>query len=322
VLALRRPGSGVLPRSAWVFLLLLTLPALYVSAAAQSEQKTPALNRAELRQFFQPLLPPVALAALPQTTPQAPAPQTTPPRETPPPQSPAVAPAPVQEVPPGTAQPDLVGEIKLILTPVDAQGPAPGQVQIQTRPGTTRYTGTAVWNVANNAVPTSFWNANTAWNINNATFAFALTGIEGRKALFEDRTGNTFSYGCPNCSFFVSQSGVGPVPANLQTGITFQLNADGKLLAATCHASECRVGSIIGSSAATTQGGVGTGGNLFGGVIGSLLVNSQTTSIGIARSATSTCFNILGNNKADGTPFTDTDCVPGNGALVVFLVTR
>jgi len=322
VLALRRPGSGVLPRSAWVFLLLLTLPALYVSAAAQSEQKTPALNRAELRQFFQPLLPPVALAALPQTTPQAPAPQTTPPRETPPPQSPAVAPAPVQEVPPGTAQPDLVGEIKLILTPVDGQGPAPGQVQIQTRPGTTRYTGTAVWNVANNAVPTSFWNANTAWNINNATFAFALTGIEGRKALFEDRTGNTFSYGCPNCSFFVSQSGVGPVPANLQTGITFQLNADGKLLAATCHASECRVGSIIGSSAATTQGGVGTGGNFFGGVIGSLLVNSQTTSIGIARSATSTCFNILGNNKADGTPFTDTDCVPGNGALVVFLVTR
>jgi beta-lactamase regulating signal transducer with metallopeptidase domain len=318
VLALRRPGSGVLPRSAWVFLLILTLPALYVSAAAQSDQKTPALNRAELRQFFQPLLPPVALAAVPQTTSQAPAPQTTPPRETPPAQSPAVAPAPVQEVPPGTTQPDLVGEIKLILAPVDGQGPAPGQVQIQTRPGTTRYSGTAVWNVANNPVPPSFWNANTAWNINNATFAFALTGIEGRKALFEDRTGNTFSYGCPNCSFFVSQSGVGSVPANPQAGIAFQLSADGKLLAATCHASECRVASIIASPA----GGAIVGGTLPGALIGGLLVNSQTTSIGIARSGATTCFNALGNTKADGTAFTDADCVQGTAAVVIFLVTR
>src|SRR5439155_13661440 len=46
--------------------------------------------------------------------------------------------------------PDLVGEIRLILTPVDAElGRGNGQVQITTRSGTNQYRGSAVWNARN-----------------------------------------------------------------------------------------------------------------------------------------------------------------------------
>jgi beta-lactamase regulating signal transducer with metallopeptidase domain len=324
VLALRRPGSGVLPKPAWVVLLVLTLPALYVSAASQSGEKMPALDPVEVRQLFQPLVAPVAIAALPPAAPQAPAQETRQPQPgTAPAQVNPVAPSP--GVPPGTSQPvtinpDLVGEIRLILAPVD-QALTRGQVEIQTRAGTTGYTGTAVWNITNNAV--SLWNNNTTWNLNNATFAFALTGIEGRKTLFEDRNGNTFSYGCPSCTFFVSQSGVGSLPASPDLGIAFQLSADGKLLSATCHARECRIGSIIGNTTTvTTQGGAGTGEGLFSGLLSAVLQNSQTTSLGIAQSSTSTCFNLLGANKADGNPFTNADCDRGWATAVLFSIAR
>ena len=59
--------------------------------------------------------------------------------------------------------PDLVGEIRLILTPVDAElGRGNGQVQITTRSGTNRYTGAAVWNVRNNAMDARPWADNDA----------------------------------------------------------------------------------------------------------------------------------------------------------------
>ena len=46
--------------------------------------------------------------------------------------------------------PELVGEIRLILAPVDAElGRGNSQIQISTRSGTNRYTGTAVWHVQN-----------------------------------------------------------------------------------------------------------------------------------------------------------------------------
>ena len=57
-----------------------------------------------------------------------------------------------------TINPDLVGEIRLILTPVDAElGRGNGQVQITTRSGTNRYTGAAVWNFRNSAFDPNTW---------------------------------------------------------------------------------------------------------------------------------------------------------------------
>ena len=54
--------------------------------------------------------------------------------------------------------PDLVGEIRLILSPVDAElGRGNSQIQIQTRSGTNKFTGAAVWNVQNTALNANTW---------------------------------------------------------------------------------------------------------------------------------------------------------------------
>src|SRR4029450_4220249 len=58
--------------------------------------------------------------------------------------------------------PELVGEIRLVLAPVDAElGRGNTQIQVQTKGGTNKYSGTAVWNIQNTAL-----NANT-WDNNN-----------------------------------------------------------------------------------------------------------------------------------------------------------
>jgi len=60
-----------------------------------------------------------------------------------------------------TINPDLVGEIRLILAPVDAeQGRGNTQVQIQTRSGTNKYTGSAAWYVRNTALNPNTWTNN------------------------------------------------------------------------------------------------------------------------------------------------------------------
>jgi hypothetical protein len=89
--------------------------------------------------------------------------------------------------------PDMVGEMRVILAPVDAEtGRGAGQVQILTRSGTNRFQGSAVWNVQNSALNANTWNNNrtgadkTWFNrqqlsvnyggpiIKNKTFFFAL----------------------------------------------------------------------------------------------------------------------------------------------------
>src|SRR5688572_10696241 len=92
--------------------------------------------------------------------------------------------------------PDLVGEIRMILAPVDAEvGRGNSQIQVRTRSGTNRFTGSAVWNVQNTALDANTWANNRtqpepparAWRnlqqytlslggpiIKNKTFFFAL----------------------------------------------------------------------------------------------------------------------------------------------------
>jgi hypothetical protein len=60
-----------------------------------------------------------------------------------------------------TLSPDLVGEIRLILSPVDAElGRGNSQIQILTRSGTNKYTGAATWNVRNSALDANSWTNN------------------------------------------------------------------------------------------------------------------------------------------------------------------
>src|SRR5438128_8583822 len=57
--------------------------------------------------------------------------------------------------------PDLVGEVKMILAPVDAEmGRGSGQVQIQTRSGTNQFHGGGVWSVKNSALDANTWENN------------------------------------------------------------------------------------------------------------------------------------------------------------------
>jgi hypothetical protein len=58
--------------------------------------------------------------------------------------------------------PDLVGEVRLILAPVDAElGRGNGTIQITTRSGTNKYTGSAVWTIRNSALNPNTWANNS-----------------------------------------------------------------------------------------------------------------------------------------------------------------
>ena len=93
--------------------------------------------------------------------------------------------------------PDLVGEMRVILTPVDAEtGRGNGQVQILTRSGTNQFTGSAVWAVRNSAL-----DANT-WSNNNTVVNGVWTPT---KPDWTNRHQATVSYGGPivkNKTFF------------------------------------------------------------------------------------------------------------------------
>src|SRR5262249_8595720 len=69
--------------------------------------------------------------------------------------------------------PDLVGEVRLIVSPVDAElGRGNGAVQITTRSGTNQFRGAAVWNVQNAYLNANTWTGNRTntplnWIANN-----------------------------------------------------------------------------------------------------------------------------------------------------------
>src|SRR5437867_3895152 len=61
--------------------------------------------------------------------------------------------------------PDLVGEIRMILSPVDAEmGRGSGQVQIQSKSGTNQFHGGGVWSVKNSVLDSNVWENNRTVN--------------------------------------------------------------------------------------------------------------------------------------------------------------
>ena len=93
-----------------------------------------------------------------------------------------------------TLLPDLVGEIRLILSPVDAElGRGNSQIQISTRSGTNRYTGSAAWYVRNTAL-----DANT-WVNNHTPFTDPATGqtTNSTQKPWRNNHQYTVSYGGP-----------------------------------------------------------------------------------------------------------------------------
>jgi hypothetical protein len=86
--------------------------------------------------------------------------------------------------------PDLVGEIRMILSPVDAEtGRGNGQVQVTTRSGGNAFSGSAVWNVRNSALDSRTWTDNrtlggpptTPWiSQNQYTLSFGGPIVRGK----------------------------------------------------------------------------------------------------------------------------------------------
>jgi hypothetical protein len=103
-----------------------------------------------------------------------------------------------------TLLPDLVGEIRMILSPADAElGRGNSQVQIRTRSGTNRYSGSATWNVRNTALDANTWTNNRTivngeatqpdWQ-NNHQYTIAYGGPVRIPGLY-DGTSKSFFYG-------------------------------------------------------------------------------------------------------------------------------
>jgi hypothetical protein len=101
---------------------------------------------------------------------------------------------------PTRMNPDLVGEIKLILAPVDAEmGRGNGQVQVQTKSGTNRFTGAAAWNVQNSALDANTWSNNRNQTPNN------LGVVRATQPAYRNLHDYTVSFGGPikkNKTFF------------------------------------------------------------------------------------------------------------------------
>ena len=169
--------------------------------------------------------------------------------------APAAPPAPVQ---PGTGpdNPDLLGEIRQILAPVDQEN-AGSQIE------------------KNKTFFNSLWENNREGRIlsnNWATppngFSFSITGIQGRTISFSTNKGEIFSYGCADCSFIVSENGVAKVVSTSEPGVEFKLSSDGNSLTATCHAASCSMGRWNTSASWTRNGTTNAWGNGISYTIG------------------------------------------------------
>src|SRR5688572_12153062 len=90
--------------------------------------------------------------------------------------------------------PELVGEVRMILSPVDAElGRGNSQIQVQTRSGTNQYHGAAVWNVQNSVLDPNTWANNRvqpepatrAWrNLNEYTLSMGGPIVRNRTFFF------------------------------------------------------------------------------------------------------------------------------------------
>src|SRR5436190_7126835 len=204
--------------------------------------------------------------------------------------------------------PDLVGEIRVILTPVDAElGRGNGQVQIQTRSGTNKYTGSVVWNVRNSALNSNTWSNNRT--IDGATGVWKPTVPN-----WQNNHQFTGSYGGPiikNKTFFFAlwdqqlNYRRNTVTASVMTdaarnGIFRYFDGWGSANAAA---------NTVATGTAPSRAVVDFQGNPLTNLI-TAFPNGTAYTAGQGLK----CLSVFGHTKADGTPFTAADC-PGGTAV-------
>ena len=164
-------------------------------------------------------------------------------------QAPATPTTPASIAPP-VVNPDMVGEIRLILAAVDQESEASLVLKNRT-----------------------LFNALWQGSIDNQLlrqlglpngFSFAITGIQGRTISFSNNKGETFSFGCADCSFVVSENGVSKAVSTSEPGVEFKLSTDGSALLGTCHASGCSVLNLTADISILRRGQSEIGGASLG----------------------------------------------------------
>ena len=210
---------------------------------------------------------------------------------------------------PTVINPDLVGEIRLILSPVDAElGRGNAQVQIQTRSGTNKYTGSVVWNIQNTALNANSWANNHTGTIGDqGNFIPNNNGWRNTHQI-------TASYGGPiikNKTFFFVlwdqqlTNAREPVNVNVMTDSARQGIFRYWTGWAPANASVQPPASYPQNATTATFPSV----DLHGNPVAPPFNPDGTPYTGRLQ-----CFSVFGNIKTDGSPFTQNDC-PGGTAI-------
>jgi hypothetical protein len=195
--------------------------------------------------------------------------------------------------------PDMVGEVRLIIAPVDAElGRGNAQFQIQTRSGTNKYSGAAVLNARNSALDANTWANNKVgtrpnwYNLQqytlsvggpikkNKTFFFFLYDQQVNHS--RQLVANQILTDTARQGIFRYWSGWNPVDALQPTPLTFNSSATGTYPSV----------DLAGNPIAPAQNPDGTP------YTGSLM-----------------CFSVFGTVKYDGSPFTSGDCPNGKAII-------
>ena len=205
-----------------------------------------------------------------------------------------------------TINPDLVGEIRIILTPVDAElGRGNGQIQISTRSGTNKFTGSAVWNVRNSAFSANSWVNNR--NVDAVTNQWKPIPLD-----WQNTHQYTISYGGPivkNKTFFYALWDQN-ISKN-RSLVTNNVLTDSARQGIMRYWTGWNPGNASQAPPTTfpVTNGVWAAVDPTGTPVAPLRNPDGSAYTGGLR-----CFSMFGNVKVDGSPFTAADC-PGGTAL-------
>jgi len=206
--------------------------------------------------------------------------------------------------------PDLVGEIRLILAPVDAElGRGNAQVQIQTRSGTNKYTGSAVWNVQNTAL-----NANSWLNNHTATLQNGVAVLNRTNPDWRNIQEGSISVGGPikknKTFFFVLYD---QQFNNSRTLITNTVWTDTARQGIFRYWEQWNPGNAAAPPPVTFTGS--TTGTYQSVEFDGTPRRPDFNTNGTPYTGNLRCFSIFGNIKTNGSPFTQADC-PGGIAVL------
>ncbi|HEY2382778.1 MAG TPA: TonB-dependent receptor [Terriglobia bacterium] len=211
-----------------------------------------------------------------------------------------------------TMNPDSVGEVRVILAPVDAEyGRGNGQVQVMTRSGTNAFRGAAVWNNRNTKLQANSWANNQT--VDSLTRKWSPTPLNWRNT-----NEYTLSLGGPiikNKTFFFAlwDQNLSVTKPIVTTPVLTDTARQGifryfdNWISADAHQLPP---AFPANPATATIAVVDTAGNplVGGGII------APKNPDGSAYTGSLRCFSVFGNTKNDGSAFTSADC-PGGIAM-------